>query len=212
MEPILRNQMAKLEFVGPRKALLASQIRRTFTDHPCFPKPIRDWRLHRLNRHRFLEQAALLCFGRKCVDSSASWAVALWPEEHSDIDCVFRRRAISGDEQFELVQLKEWVPEELNKTQTLQSLLDELPTSYPVSPDVAVGIYMNRIAQTKLADLRVPKLNISALWLFGAGGEPPHNSFLFGNVLQNPCLCFFSRPRFRPGESSSDWKTALDDE
>jgi hypothetical protein len=134
--------------------------------------------------------------------------------ENSLIDVVFRQHTPSGKERFELIQLKELVPAEVpSQKQTLQELLDKLPAKYPSAGGITIGIYLNREATTDLGSLRYPQLNGGSIWLFGHGGEPPHNSFLIGDLLSDSgACCFFSHPRLLPGESPSMWKTMLDDE
>src|SRR2546426_802798 len=74
------------------------------------------------------------------------------------------------------------------------------------------GIHLNRNLATNLRELRLPASNGESIWLFGAGGEPPQDSFLVGNLLHNPDFYYFNHPRFRPGECVTQWTSDLDDE
>ncbi|WP_146180342.1 hypothetical protein [Opitutus sp. ER46] len=151
----------------------------------------------------FMRQAGLMCMGRKALHPEDHWAFALWPEENSPVDAVFRRRSPAGNEEFEFVQLKEFVPEDLNPRQSLQSLLDRLMGRYPEAGGFTIGINVNRDATTNLGQLRVPPLRNGSIWLFGVGGEAPFDCFLLGDLLRPAELtgCFFMHPRFQPGES-----------
>jgi hypothetical protein len=139
------------------------------------------------------------------------WSFALWPDENSPIDAVFRRRAASGEMAFEFVQLKEVAPEAVNPKHSLQAVLDDLPTKYSSGDGFTVGIHVHHNTTTDLGALRLPKLSGGRIWLFGAGGEPPHDSFLVGDLLVEPVVCYFSYPRFQAGESITQWTGALDD-
>lgn len=209
MDSLFERRAGTLDYVGPRKALLTCVMFQVFSERPQLPKAFRTWRTRRMRSQLFQRQAALFCFGRKCAAVEDEWAFAFWPDENSPIDVVFRRRKPSGETFYEFVQLKEVVPDDIDPNQSLQSLLDDLPKKYA---GITIGIHLNRNLATNLWELRLPASNGESIWLFGAGGEPPQDSFLVGNPLHNPVFYYFNHPRFRPGECVTQWTSNLDDE
>ena len=214
MDSILERQVRVLSYIGPRKAFVLCSMHETMVQRPGVPKAFQMWRTRKQKPLLFIRQAALFCFGRKCMAPDSEWAFAFCPMENSFVDVVFRQCTPSGEERFEMVQLKELVPAEVpSQKQTLQELLDKLPGKYPSAAGITIGIYLNREATTDLHSLRYPQLNGGSIWLFGPGGEPPYNSFLIGDLLSDSgTRCFFNYPRSLPGESPSMWRTMLDDE
>lgn len=140
------------------------------------------------------------------------WAFAAWPKQDSPVDFVLRQTKPDGSILYEQVQFKELVPDEIAPKQRLQDLLDELPQKYPSAGGLTVAIHLHRNTVTAVHDLKRPELLGGSLWLFGLGGKPPHNAFLFGDWLKSPAVVDFTVPRFSPGESLTQWRSTLDDE
>jgi hypothetical protein len=194
----------KLAYSGPRKLLLMSLALDAPVSLLLTPEAAMRYRRRRNMKFKLhLRQAALMCFGRKCSEPTDSWTLAMWPEEYSPIDTVFRRRKKSGEETYEFVQLKEFVPTDVNPSQSLQELLDDIERKYPSAGRLTIGVHVHRDATTNLAILRYPKLKEGSLWFFSiSDGEPPFDSFLIGDMTRDDCtLCSFNHPVFRPGES-----------
>jgi hypothetical protein len=212
MSSVLENLADTLDYTGPRKGLLMSLVFQVTSERPGIPKSFQNWRAHGLKKRLFQRQAALFCFGRKCAAAEDEWAFALWPDENSLIDAVFRRCKPSGEKMFEFIQLKEVVPEDINPEHSLQIVLDDLPNKYPETGGITVGIHLHRNITTDLGSLRLPKLNGGSLWLFGLGGKPPQNCILVGDLLNNPACYYFNYPSFFPSESPIQWNNALDEE
>jgi hypothetical protein len=201
MNSIIIRQAQKLEFFDPRKALLFALVQRVMFQHPHLPQNVQDWRTKKLQPELLKWQAALFCFGRKCIEAADKWEFAVWPEQNSDIDYVLRQTKSSGEIRFEFVQFKELVPDEINPEQSLQDLLDKLPEKYPSIGDFTIAINLYRNTTTNVDDLKKPHLPGGSLWLFGLGGEPPNNAFLYGDWLKTPSLYYFAYPTFPPGAS-----------
>lgn len=201
MDTITVRQASKLKYVGPRKALLASTIHYVMSQHPALPKRVQNWRTSKLQSELHMRQAALFCFGRKCAEVADNWAVAAWPEQDSSIDFVLRQTKPDREPRFEFVQLKEFVPDDVNPHQTLQALLDELPQKYPSTGGLTVAIHLHRNTTTNINELKKPCLPGGSLWFFGFGGKPPHNAFVFGDWLSQALVINFTYPQFRQGES-----------
>ncbi len=206
------KQARKLDYISPRKALLFAMIRQAMSQRPELPRAVQNWRTNKLQPELQQRQAALFCFGRKCNEAKDKWAFAAWPDQNSPIDYVLCRTKPDGKTRFEFVQFKELVPDDINSTQNLQDLLDELPKKYPTASGLTVAIHLHRETATKISDLKKPNLPGGSLWFFGLGGEPPHNAFLFGDWFNAPTLIYFTHPTFRPGESITHLKGGLDDE
>lgn len=196
------NLARSLDYIGPRKALLICMVWAVFGQMVRLPGGPDVWRRRGFRTHLFLRQAGLFCFGRKYLYPDDHWSFALWPEENSPVDAVLKRRAPDGAESYEFVQLKEWVPEDLNPQQSLQSLLNRIGERYPEAGGFTIAINVNRDATTALGDLTLPPIRNGSIWLFGNGALDGYDSFLIGDLMQPPLVvCRFIHPQFAPGES-----------
>ena len=126
IDPMMRERALTLEYLGPRKGCVLALLTEGLAQMGSSTLLSRLWRRRSQRPYLTIRQAATFCSGRKCMFPDERWAFAQWPEEDSPVDVVLRRER-SGETTFEFVQLKEWVPAELNSEQTLQSLLDRLP-------------------------------------------------------------------------------------
>jgi hypothetical protein len=201
----------RLSYISPRKALLLSMVWDAGMHLSQIEQVERLWHNRRMRWRLTMKQAALMCMGRKAMFDLEKWSFALWPEENSPVDAVFRRQRDGAPDEYEFVQLKEWVSNELNPNQSLQEVLDRLPQRYPDATGLMIGIHVNRNATTTLGDLRMPRLAGASLWFFGIGGEP-FDSFLIGDLLREDMgvNCSFQHPRFQPGESPVSWRDLYD--
>jgi hypothetical protein len=116
---------------------------------------------------------------------------------------VFRCIKQSGRKEYEFVQLKEVVPEDINPEHSLQAVLDSLLKKYPEAGGITVGIHIHRNASTNLGSLRIPKLKGGCLWLFGLVDKLPQNCFLAGDFLGQPKCYYFNFPRIAGGSITS---------
>ena len=199
-----------LSYMGPRKACILATMTEVFAQMGPATVASRLWRTRPQRPYLTMRQAAIYCFGRKCMSPEDRWAFTQWPDEDSPVDAVCRWQRPDGTERFEFVQLKEAVPAELNPDQTIQSVLDRLPERYPRASGMTIAINLNRDVTTPLDSLRIPTLPGASLWLFGQGGEP-YDSFLIGDLLTTPVRCSFNFPRANAGESPTRWAGLLDD-
>jgi hypothetical protein len=188
-----------LSYIGPRKALLLCVVWELFRQMHGDPDV---WRRRGFRSRLLFRQAGLFCWGRKQQYPDDHWSFAPWPEENSPVDTVFKRRSPNGPENFEFVQLKEWVPEDLNAAQSLQSLLNRIGERYPDAGGITIGINVNREASTELGDLLLPSIRNGSIWLFGIGDIQGYNCFLIGDLMHPPAeRSLFMHPKFAPGES-----------
>jgi hypothetical protein len=110
---------------------------------------------------------------------------------HLDYDAVVRWQR--ADERFFTpVQLKEFVPGDVNDAATLEEIFDRL-TRYRDSSDVTVAIFLNR--RFRLEEISWPRLNFGGLYLFGAVSPDQLQWFLMGDLLsEGPTVSTFSYP------------------
>ena len=129
------------------------------------------------------EQAAIFCYLLSQITPAFEWRFAHYPA--SDYDCVLRCH-VTGEKSpwYKPVQLKELVPEAINPGTTLQAEINKLLPKYCKSPNLIVAIYVNRSVTINFKEIRLPKLQIGQLWLFGRSG--PDQFFLCGDLLGEP--------------------------
>ncbi|MFN0069212.1 MAG: hypothetical protein ACKVYV_16450 [Limisphaerales bacterium] len=195
------RQFGCLEYVGPRKALLLNFFFRSLS-------AVKGWRTRTLEAYRFKEQAALFCYGMKMAMPTHDWAFAMWPEQQSDIDCVFRIKS-EGSRRYLKVQLKEVVPESINQTASVQQILQKFNNS-KASRGLVVGVYINRNGTLVVKDLILPEGFDGQVWLLGLCGENNQRRFLVGDLMNDPKTTLFEYPQFALGEQASDWKSDED--
>lgn len=118
--------------------------------------------------------------------------VALAPDEASDYDAV-ARRIEGGTEIFSPIQIKEVVPENLNRETDINKEIAKLKR-YPASNDTDFVIHVTRPGQLQLSSIKLPSLNIASLWLIGASVPDQSKWFLAGNLLNNPQIFEFDYP------------------
>ncbi len=212
MDTITRRIAAGLRYLDPTKSLLLLGAARTSLAVAGAPTSRIDARARTHEGQRFSFQAAFFCFATAQAEADDSLAYAMWPEQGSDIDCIFRRRAADGTHHFDAVQLKELPPQETAPAVSLESLLQSLSRRYPDSRELRVGIYLNRDEVTAMDRLAVPIIRVAGAWLYGLGGRLPNGGFLFGNLLATERnLAEFTLPRL-PGSLTALPRSILADE
>jgi len=135
-------------------------------------------RTHALRKAGESRQAALFAYGMGQVLGSP---VAFAVYEAQDYDAVVKYAA-NGKVTYLPVQLKEWVPDFLNPSATLQDELDKL-AKYTDSKDLAVAIHLNREATIHLSKLTLPHGSIGGLWFYGATDLTQMRWLLIGNLM-----------------------------
>lgn len=153
------------------------------------PYEVRALRTRRLRRWNETRQAALFAYGmsQRMPDCRFDFAHV----EKADYDAVIRWRR--GDQQyFTPVQLKEYVPEGVNRSAALEGLVDGL-SRYTDSSDVTVAIFLNR--RFRLEEIHCPRLRLGGLFLFGAATHDQSEWFLIGDLLGDaPSVSTFVYP------------------
>jgi hypothetical protein len=117
--------------------------------------------------------------------------VYLAKSESQDYD--FVASWITGDTRsFAPIQLKEVVPAERNPVASIQKTIDALQSKYVDSLGLTVAIYLNQQVHFDPSSLRIPKLKIAALWVFGGLGDSTWG--LWGDFLDQPIGTSFEYP------------------
>ncbi|WP_157499625.1 hypothetical protein [Lysobacter sp. Root983] len=128
-----------------------------------------------------LRDAALLCHGL-AERRGEKIGVTHW--ENHDHDAVARIQK-SGENQFFPLQLKQLPPDDINAKVTLQKIIDLLPSKYPKSPLLTVGISLNRDTRISFDKLNIPSMNIGGLFFFGAVKPDQSEWLLWGDALSH---------------------------
>jgi len=141
------------------------------------PYNARSLRTHRLRRWNESRQAALFAYGisQRLPDFQVDFACI----EHADHDAVVRLRW-DDEEFFTPIQLKEYVPEKLNREATLGPLLEGL-SRYSSSSDLVAVVYLNRRFRLPLYPIYCPHLKLGGVYLIG--GVTRDKWILVGDLL-----------------------------
>lgn len=154
-------------------------------------------RTHELRPYGEGRQAALFCYGMsQAMNRRVDFAMV----EVQDYDAVARFADNQGALVFAPVQLKEWVPDFLNPSATLQNELDKLD-KYVDSEDLVVAVHMNRTTTIHLSELILPKGRIGELWLYGGADSTQTRWMFIGDLLSDKPQYFeFSYPVDQPSD------------
>jgi len=183
------NELKNERRVNSEKALKALRaVEPLIADLPL-NDAVKSLRSNDLKSLREFRYAALFCYG---ISKYYGFPIDFVFKEASDYDFVASWQ--SDDQQhFAPVQMKEVVPERLNRTAALQKTIDKL-TKYPSSHDLTVAILINRNRELKLEKITLPNINIAALWLFWAVSPDQSLWCLYGNMLEKPEHTYFEYP------------------
>ena len=129
------------------------------------PDPIKHLRTNGLKRWREYREAALFCYG---ISRRLNRPIYFNLDESADHDFVAMWED-TGVRRFAPVQLKELVPEQLNKTAAIGGLLQNL-VKYS-SDKLTVAIHLNRRGAFEPSALLIPPLHVAALWFFWGASQ-----------------------------------------
>src|SRR5947208_3342522 len=173
------REFSRFVYKSPRAWLQnLREIEQTVVRSPL-PYEVRSLRTHRLRYWNETRQAALFAYGmsQRMPDFEFDFACA----EGADYDAIVRWRR--EDEQFFTpIQMKEYVPEELNANATLEALLENL-SRYPASSDLVVVVYLNRRFRLRMWPIYCPPLRLGGVYLMGAIAPNKWKWILVGNLL-----------------------------
>lgn len=190
MIQIKLREWDRLEYHDSRKVLVKLAKLGNIVAKSNLPTDIKTLRTK--SQRKFLEgrQAALCCYGiGKTVLKTKVYHALV---EKSDYDSV----ALWGKDDtmnFAPIQLKEVVPKSRNPKTSINEELKKL-SKYSNSEDLIIAVHVNRAGRIKISDIRVPKLNVAELWLYGGLTSDQSRWFLIGNLLNDINFYEFSYP------------------
>lgn len=188
MDRIQLKQIARQRRIDPDKALpQLHEIEVAISRSDVDPK-IKTLRTTGLKRERELWNACLFCYGMSVRIGKKVWVC---PHEDSDIDFVAYWK--DKQEHFAPIQLKEVVPHHLNAKTSLHSVIENNETKYN-NPNLTLVIRLNQQGRLDPNEVALPRLNIAALWAFGAASDDGARWFVFGDMLEEPSFTFFDYP------------------
>lgn len=154
------------------------------------PFAIKNMRTRDLRPQRELREACLFCHGMTECTGQKFFVAHV---EAQDYDAV-ATWVVGELQSFAPIQIKEVVPHELNPATSVQEVIEGLQ-KYVSSKDLTVAIHLNRIVRGfNPAQMVVPRLNIAALWMFGAIAADQSRWAIWGNFLDELEAAEFSYP------------------
>ena len=145
------------------------------------PPKLKALRTNSLKEWRETREAAMFCY---LMGQRAGRTVLLARGENQDYD--FVASWLDQDTRsYAPVQLKELVPAPLNPSASIEGLISSLG-KYVDSRNLTVVIHLNQRKRFNLGELRIPKLAIAGLWMFGAVNPDQSSWGLWGDFLASP--------------------------
>ena len=185
----------KLNYLDPERIL--TKLREIALTYPLHElrREAATLRTRELRPYGEGRQAALFCYGMsRVIGSPVEFAQC----EEQDFDVIARYR-VDDEIRYVPIQLKEWVPQEVNAEATLSVELAKLD-KYADSQNLVVAFHLNRNATIQFSELRLPKTKIGALWFFGAREPTQRDWWLIGNLLNDGAVAHeFQYPGALPG-------------
>jgi hypothetical protein len=144
------------------------------------PYKIRSLRTNGLKQAREQRQAALFCFG---MSLRIGQTVYFAPHEEQDYDFI-ASWVVEGQQHLAPVQLKEVVPASLNPAATLDAIVASL-SKYTDSRALTVAVHLNQSERFEPDQLRLPNLDLAAVWVFAAASPDQATWNLWGNFTES---------------------------
>ncbi|HEX7018191.1 MAG TPA: hypothetical protein VF209_04775 [Patescibacteria group bacterium] len=189
MNDIRTNAWSTLAYKIPRDWLIElARIERDIVPQVANPR-IASLRTNRLKWAREARQAGLLTYGMEQL-TGKTINFALY--EDSDFDFI-ARYIEDGVDNYVPVQLKEWVPDTLNPTQSLNDIFEGL-RRYSDPSDLTVAIYVSRNTTLNLNDIRLTGTTFKEVWLFGSCSADKSRWFVCGDIQGEPKYFEFDYP------------------
>jgi hypothetical protein len=171
-----------LQYVDPEPFLVQIQALNTQISRSGLPRAVRTLRTPDLKVWREAREGALFAYAMG-QHLGQTVLVAKAASENLDYDCVTLREGPGEALFYGPVQIKEVVPHHLNRAASIQAIIDKL-ARYD-SPDVSVVIHLNRLVEFAPAELKIPKLRLSTLWIMAAVTRDQGRWALWGDFLGN---------------------------
>jgi hypothetical protein len=176
------NAAKHLEFRDPSPFLIRLRELEPKVARSCLSPSVRSLRTNSLKEWRQMREAAIFCVG---MSARIGRTVYLAKSESHDYD--FIASWVADNTQYLApVQLKEVVPREVSASSSIQATIDSLPRKYVDSKDLTVAIYLNRVTRFEPTTIRIPAMNVAALWVFGAISPDKSQWGLWGDFLDKP--------------------------
>ena len=187
--PLLRT-LQNIRFVDPRSFLVNLRKLEVEVAQSDMPSQTKSLRTNPLKETRERREAALFCVGM-----SQRIGRTVYFASHEDQDFDFVAKWVDAEGQhFARVQLKEVVPTSLNKSATLESVIQGLK-KYTDSSDLTVAIHLNQVGRFEPDVLRLQHLNVASVWVFAATTVDQSLWSLWGNFREDdPYGTQFSYP------------------
>lgn len=174
------RQFSKFEYGDPLGFLEALRPLDAAVSASNLPDKIKSLRTNLLKPKRELRDAAIFCLGMSTV---LGVPVRFSPVEDQDFDFATTWSS-DGVRHYCPIQLKEVVSEQLNKTVSVQTVVDAL-AKYADSDDLTVAIKLGRNCRFEPDELKIHrKLAVGALWVFGAISEDQTQWALWGDFVR----------------------------
>lgn len=184
------RKLASLEYKNARSWLKSLNDIGSKTASFQMGHKVRSFRTNKLRKWKQSREIALFCEG---ISQRYNKSIDIALDEDSDYDCIARWRN-QDVEYFTPVQLKEFVPSDLNRELTLQDIISSL-IHYADSKDLTVAIYINRKVKIDFKSIKIPRnLKVGELWFFGDVSKDRTKWFLYGDFLKEPFLTHFYYP------------------
>ena len=178
------NLWQKLKYVEPKKALLEIRDLQHLIASSNLNHKIKNLRTQSLRKHREGWEAALFCYG---LGKLLETTIYVCPYEKDDYDAIGL-----SDDGYLPIQIKEIVSEDLNPCSDINQEIAKL-SKYSKTETTFV-VHINRTGRLELSEIKVPKLNIKALWLLGNSSPDQSKWFIAGNLLTEPSIFEFDYP------------------
>lgn len=127
-------------------------------------------------------QAGIFLYGMELL-TSKTIGFTMNDVENSEVDFV----AIFSENEtanFVPIQLKEWVPENINPNQSLEQIFSKLRT-YSNQSDLTVAIYVCRDVRLNFQEIKLQGTRFAGVWMFGSCNQDKSNWFILGDIQQN---------------------------
>jgi hypothetical protein len=185
------NAFGRLDYVDPKPFLLRLDAVDREVSRSQLPRKVRTLRTNELKPWREAREGALFAYAMG-LKLGQTVLIAKADRQDVDYDCVTRREQPDGSVGFGPVQIKEVVPDYLNRTASIRAIVDDLARIS--APDLNVLIHLNRLAQFDPTELRVESLRISTLWVIGAIRPDKSRWALWGDFLGKNGILEFDYP------------------
>jgi len=168
------------EYFDPEVILPRLQKIRKIISTSSTPDKVANLRTNTLSSEREAWDAAIFCY---LMSKAMNRKLYFSKVESADYDSIFMLKHEKSVSYFP-VQMKELVPNEINSGATLQSIINKLEI-YTNSPELTVGIKLNRNENFNFSTLKTDKAKVAEIWCFGSITKNESKWGLYGNLLSN---------------------------